>query len=82
VKKVKIAYAIAHFPELLTQVSAGESIVICRYNTAVAALVPPPPQEIPKRQFASLKGKAAIVDTNSFAPMTAPEADAFVNGRR
>jgi antitoxin (DNA-binding transcriptional repressor) of toxin-antitoxin stability system len=81
VKKVKIAYAIAHFPELLTRVSSGESIVICRYNTAVAALVPPPPQEMPKRKFGSLKGKAAIVDTDCFDPMTAAEADVFVSRR-
>jgi prevent-host-death family protein len=37
---VKIAYAKAHLPELLARVARGERIVISRYNTPVAGLVP------------------------------------------
>ena len=39
---VKIAYAKAHLAELLARVAEGERIVISRYNTPMAELVPTP----------------------------------------
>ena len=48
------------FRELLARVARGERIVISRYNTPVAELVPPPKQ--PKRKFGTGKGKVRILD--------------------
>jgi prevent-host-death family protein len=76
---VKIAYAKAHLPELLARVARGERIVISRYNTPVAELVPPP--EPPKRKFGTGKGKVKILDPHCFDPMTDGEVDAFLEGR-
>ena len=42
---VKIAYAKAHLPAPLARVARGERIVISRYNTPMAELVPPPKVE-------------------------------------
>ena len=78
---VKIAYAKAHFPELIARVARGERIVISRYNTPVAELVPPPVEEKPKRKFGTLKGKAKILDPHCFDPMTDKEVDAWMAGR-
>jgi prevent-host-death family protein len=76
---VKIAYAKAHLPELLARVARGERIVISRYNTPVAELVPPP--EKPQRKFGTGKGKVKILDPHCFDPMTDEEVDAFLEGR-
>jgi prevent-host-death family protein len=76
---VKVAYAKAHFPELLERVSRGERIVISRYNTPVAELGPPPDK--PKRKFGTGKGKVKILDPHCFDPMTDEEVDAWIEGR-
>ena len=78
---VKIAYAKAHLAELLARVARGERIVISRYNTPVAELVPPPNVETPKRKFGTGKGKAMLIDPRALEPMTDEEADAFLEGR-
>jgi prevent-host-death family protein len=76
---VKIAYAKAHLPELLARVALGERIVISRYNTPIAELVPLP--EKPKRKFGTGKGKVRILDPHCFDPMTPVEVGAFLEGR-
>lgn len=78
---VKIAYAKAHLPELLARVARGERIVIARYNTPMAELVPPPNVEIAQRKFGTGKGKARLIDPRALEPMTDAEADAFLKGR-
>jgi prevent-host-death family protein len=78
---VKIAYAKAHLPELLARVARGERIVISRYNTPMAELVPPPNVETAKRKFGTGKGKAMLIDPRALDPMTDEEADAFLEGR-
>jgi prevent-host-death family protein len=78
---VKMAYAKAHLPELLARVARGERIVISRYNTPMAELVPPTSVERPKRKFGTGKGKARLIDPDAFEPMTEQEAEAFLKGR-
>jgi prevent-host-death family protein len=78
---VKIAYAKAHLPELLARVARGERIVISRYNTPVAELVPPPAAEKAQRKFGTGKGKAMLIDPRALDAMTDEEADAFLEGR-
>jgi prevent-host-death family protein len=77
---VKIAYAKAHLPELLARVARGERIVISRYNTPVAELVPPPAENA-QRKFGTGKGKAMLIDPRALDAMTDEEADAFLEGR-
>jgi antitoxin (DNA-binding transcriptional repressor) of toxin-antitoxin stability system len=79
--RVKVAYALQNFQELLARVAMGESVMICRYNTPVAVLSAPPKDSQPARRFGTLKGKAAIVDPNCFAPMSDADADAWINGK-
>jgi prevent-host-death family protein len=74
---VKIAYAKAHLPELLARVARGERIVISRYNTPMAELVPPPKAET-QRKFGTGKGKAMLIDPRALDPMRDDEADAFL----
>ena len=78
---VKIAYAKAHLPELLARVARGERIVISRYNTPMAELVPSPNVETAKRKFGTGKGKAMLIDPRALEPMSDEEADAFLKGR-
>jgi prevent-host-death family protein len=78
---VKIAYAKAHLPELLARVAQGERIVISRYNTPMAELVPPPKAEKAQRKFGTGKGKAMLIDPRALDPMTDDEAAAFLQGR-
>jgi antitoxin (DNA-binding transcriptional repressor) of toxin-antitoxin stability system len=78
---VKIAYAKAHLPALLARVARGERIVILRYNTPMAELVPPPKVEKAQRKFGTGKGKAMLIDPRALDPMTDEEADAFLQGR-
>jgi prevent-host-death family protein len=80
-ENVKIAYAKAHFQELLTRVAKGERIVISRYNTPVAELGPPPRTEPPKPKFGTLKGKVKIIDPHCFDPLTDKEVDDWMEGR-
>ncbi len=75
---VKIAYAKAHLAELLAR---GERIVISRYNTPMAELVPPPAAEKAPRKFGTGKGKAMLIDPRALHAMTDEEADAFLEGR-
>ena len=76
-----MAYAKSHFPELLARVARGERIVIMRYNTPMAELIPPPVAELPTRKFGTLKGKVKILDPHCFDAMTDAEADAWMDGR-
>jgi len=78
---VKMAYAKAHLPKLLARVAKGERIVIARYNTPMAELVPPSTVEPVKRKFGTGKGKARLLDPRALEPMTEEEADAFLKGR-
>jgi prevent-host-death family protein len=78
---VKIAYAKAHLAELLARVARGERIVISRYNTPMAELVPAPNVETAQRKFGTGKGKAMLIDPRALEPMTDEEADAFLKGR-
>ena len=78
---VKVAYAKAHLPKLLARVARGERIVISRYNTPMAELVPPANQETAKRKFGTGKGKAMLIDPGALEPMSDEEADAFLKGR-
>ena len=78
-ENVKIAYAKAHLPELLARVARGERILISRYNTPVAELIPLP--EKPKRKFGTGKGKVRIIDPHCFDPMTDEEVEAWLSGR-
>src|SRR5277367_3597898 len=78
---VKIAYAKAHLPELLERVAQGERIVISRYNTPMAELVPAPKAEKVQRKFGTGKGKAMLIDPRALDPMTDDEAEAFLQGR-
>jgi prevent-host-death family protein len=78
-ENVKIAYAKAHLPELLERVARGERILISRYNTPVAELIPPP--EKPKRKFGTGKGKVRIIDPHCFDPMTDEEVEGWIKGR-
>ena len=77
---VNIAYARAHFQELLTRASKGERITIARHSKPVAELGPSPAMEKPKPKFGTLKGMV-ILDPHVFDPMTDEEVDAFVEGR-
>jgi prevent-host-death family protein len=78
---VKIAYAKAHLAELLARVARGERIVISRYNTPMAELVPATKAEKAQRKFGTGKGKAMLIDPRALDPMTDDEADAFLQGR-
>lgn len=78
---VKMAYAKANLPKLLARVARGERIVICRYKTPMAELVPPTKVERPERKFGTGKGKARLIDPRALEPMTDQEAEAFVKGR-
>jgi prevent-host-death family protein len=78
---VKIAYAKAHLAELLARVARGERIVISRYNTPMAELVPPPTAEKAQRRFGTGKGKAMLIAPRALDAMTDEEADAFLEGR-
>jgi prevent-host-death family protein len=78
---VKVAYAKANLPDLLARVARGERIVICRYNTPVAELVPPTDVEKPARKFGTGKGKARLIDPHALDPMTDEESEAFLKGR-
>jgi antitoxin (DNA-binding transcriptional repressor) of toxin-antitoxin stability system len=78
---VKMAYAKAHLPKLLARVARGERIVIARYNTPMAELVPPTNVGTVQRKFGTGKGKAELIDPRALDPMTDEEADAFVKGR-
>jgi prevent-host-death family protein len=80
-KHVKIAYAKAHLPELLERVARGERIIISRYNTPMAELIPPPAAEKPQRKFGTGQGKAMLLDPRALDAMTDEEADAFLEGR-
>ena len=80
-ENLKVAYAMAHFQELLARVARGERILISRDKTPVAQLVPPIVTEAPKRKFGTLKGKAKILDPHCFDPMTDEEVDAWIEGR-
>ena len=77
---VKIAYAKAHLAELLARVAEGERIVISRYNTPMAELVPPTAEQV-LRKFGTGKGKAMLIDPRALDPMTDDEAEAFLHGR-
>jgi prevent-host-death family protein len=77
---VKIAYAKAHLPELLARVAQGERIVISRYNTPMAELVPVPKAEKVRRKFGTGKGKAMLIHPRALDPMTDDEAEAFLQG--
>jgi prevent-host-death family protein len=79
--QVKVAYAKAHFAELLARVAQGERVVIARYNTPVAELVPPGKAEKIQRRFGTGKGKAMLIDPRALDPMTDDEAEAFLRGR-
>ncbi len=79
--KVKMAYAKAHFPELLSRVTRGERIVIMRYNTPIAELIPPSVADRPTCKFGTLKGRIKILDPHCFNAMTDAEADAWMEGR-
>jgi antitoxin (DNA-binding transcriptional repressor) of toxin-antitoxin stability system len=81
VANVKIAYAIQNFPELLQRVARGETVVISRYNTPVAQLIPPPAEEQPQPKFGTGKGKAWLIDPSVLDPMTDAEADDFLEGQ-
>ena len=78
---VKIAYAKAHLPELLARVAQGERIVISRYNTPMAELVPAPKAEKVQRKFGTGRGKAMLIDPRALDPMTDDKAEAFLQGR-
>jgi prevent-host-death family protein len=78
---VKIAYAKAHFAELLGRVEQGERIVISRYNTPMAELVPAAKAETVERKFGTGKGKAMLIDPRALDPMIDDEAEAFLHGR-
>jgi prevent-host-death family protein len=78
---VKVAYAKAHFAELLARVAEGERIIISRYNKAMAELVPAARAEKVQRKFGTGKGKAMLIDPRALDPMTDDEAEAFLQGR-
>jgi prevent-host-death family protein len=78
---VNIAYARAHFQELLERASKGERITISRYDKPVADLVPAAVAEKPKPKFGTGKGKIEILDPHAFDPMTDEEVDAWLAGR-
>ena len=75
---VKMAYAKAHLSQLLARVARGERIVIARYNTPMAELVPPTQVETVQRKFGTGKGKAELIDPGALDPMGDEEADAFL----
>jgi antitoxin (DNA-binding transcriptional repressor) of toxin-antitoxin stability system len=77
---VKMAYAKANLPKLLARVARGERIVIARYNTPMAELVPPTGVPRPQRKFGTGKGRAAVIDPRAFDGMTNEEADSFLKG--
>lgn len=68
------------FPELLARVARGERIVISRYNTPMAELVPPKAEKA-QRKFGTDRGKAMLIDPRALDPLTDDEADAFLQGR-
>ena len=76
-----MAYAKAHLPKLLARVARGERIVISRYNTPMAELVPPTNVETAERKFGTGKGKATLIDPRALEPMTDEEVEAFLKGR-
>jgi prevent-host-death family protein len=77
---IKISYAKAHLRELLARVAQGERIVISRYNTPMAELVPAPKAEMVQRKFGTGKGKAMLIDPRALDPITDGEAEAFFRG--
>jgi prevent-host-death family protein len=77
---VKMAYAKANLPKLLARVARGERIVISRYNTPMAELVPPTELQRPQRKFGTGKERATIIDPRAFDAMTNEEADSFLRG--
>jgi prevent-host-death family protein len=77
---VKVAYAKANLPKLLARVARGERIIISRYNTPMAELVPPSNVPTVKRKFGTGKGRATLIDPHALDPMTEKEAEAFLKG--
>ena len=77
---IKISYAKAHLRELLARVAQGERIVISRYNTPMAELVPAPKAEMVQRKFGTGKGNAMLIDPRALDPITDGEAEAFLRG--
>ncbi len=77
----KVAYAKAHFAELLARVAEGERIIISRYNKPMAELVPAARAEKVRRKFGTGKGKATLIDPRALDPMTDDEAEAFLQCR-
>ena len=80
-KTVTAAYAKANLPELLNEVSQGQSITISRYNKPIADLVPSQKLVKPVPKFGTGRGKWKIADPNWAKAMTDEEVDAFVEGR-
>jgi prevent-host-death family protein len=77
---VKIAYARAHLSELIARLAQGERIVISRYNTPMAELVPAFKPEGAQRKFGTGKGKAMLIDPRALDPMTDDETEVFREG--
>ncbi|MGC9947905.1 MAG: type II toxin-antitoxin system prevent-host-death family antitoxin [Bryobacteraceae bacterium] len=77
---VTASYARTHLPELLKAVQRGKTITILRYDKPIADLAPSKQALKPVRKFGTLKGKVKIVDPNWAAPLTAAEADEFIEG--
>jgi antitoxin (DNA-binding transcriptional repressor) of toxin-antitoxin stability system len=80
-KTVTASFAKANLPTLLNAVAAGKSVTILRYNKPVADLIPSTSATKPAPQFGTGRDKWKIKDPNWAAPMTAEEADAFLEGR-
>jgi prevent-host-death family protein len=78
---VKIAYAKAHLAELMARVAQGERIIISRYGTPMAELLPAPKAERGQPKFGTGKGKAMLINPRALDPMTDDEAEAFLRGR-
>ena len=79
--KVSVADAKNKLPELIKAVENGETVTICRRGVPAVDIVRTTAPSRKKPKFGTMKGRIKIHDPNWWKPMTAEEADAFIEGR-
>jgi prevent-host-death family protein len=79
--EVSVADAKNRLPELIKAVEDGEAVTICRRGIPVVDLVRTKSANRNKPKFGTLRERTQEIDPDWWKPMTAEEADAFLEGR-
>lgn len=80
--QISVADAKNKLPELIRAVENGEPVTICRRGVPVVDLVRTELSGARKPRFGTLQGRIGIHDPDWWKPMSAEEAEAFIEGRR